>query len=88
MDGHVVVACKHVDRSIRHLYVDVGVPGHDLNDTVRRCFVLILIWEKPTLRFHHQPRSVPCMIHVSAPRSDIEERYDCMRRERLAFCSS
>ena len=41
-----------------------------------------------TLRFHHHPSNVPCMIHVSAPMSDIDARYDCMRRDRFAFCSS
>ena len=36
MDGHVVIAGKHVHRSIRHLHVDIRVPRHDLSDNVRR----------------------------------------------------
>ena len=71
MDSHIVIAGKHVDRSIGHLHINVGVPRQDLSDTVRlglRGGLRVY-----TLPFHHQPNSVPCMIHVSAPMSNIEE---------------
>ena len=88
MDRHVVIASKQVHCIIRHLDIDVGVPGHNLNDIVRRKKESRGGIGKQTLRFHHQPKSVPCMIQVSAPMSAIEKRYDCMRRERFVFCSS
>ncbi len=36
MDRHIVIVGKHVDCSIHHLHIDIGVPGHDLSDAVRR----------------------------------------------------
>ena len=39
MDSHVVIARKHVDRRVGHLYINIGVPRQDLSDTVRKRIV-------------------------------------------------
>lgn len=39
MDSHIVIAGKHVDRSIGHLHINVGVPRQDLSHTVREHIV-------------------------------------------------
>lgn len=44
--------------------------------------------EDETFWFHHQARSVPCMIHVSAPIADIVERYVCIRPLRWGMTCS
>lgn len=43
------------------------------------CQPLLCYPRFPTFWFHHQPSNVPCIIHVSAPKSAMVDRYVCMR---------
>jgi hypothetical protein len=67
--GHVVVRCEEMHRSLGYLHIGIGIPWQDLAG--RGCLLAGAADEdaipKLTLRFHHQPRSVPCMSHVSTP---------------------
>lgn len=85
MDRHVVVLRQEIDRVVCHLDINVGVPWQYLSQSERTFDATA---HSLTLRFHHQPSNVPCIIHVSAPRSAIDARYDCMSSVRLLFCSS
>jgi hypothetical protein len=64
---HVVVFGKEVDCLFGDLKVEVGIPGEDLPSEVFSIFSIYLGRQLRTFWFHHQPRRVPCMIHVSAP---------------------
>lgn len=86
MQSHVIVTGKEMYRGSGNLSIDIRVPRQDLkqfrNEREKRAL------SRRTLRFHHQPISVPCIIQVSTPISLIVERYDSMSKLRFVRCAS
>lgn len=86
VQSHIIITGEEIYRGCGNLNVDVRVPRQDLrhfrNEWENRALSL------PTLRFHHQPISVPCIIQVSTPISLIVERYDSISKLRFVRCAS